>query len=640
MAQKAKKGRSQTPLKGHVETTEDDSLLTRLIQGESAKEFEAFALKRSLKQHRCVGGLHVFGSSGFAKSDVFSFTCDHGICESCLDTEITARAMEKRPHQGPLNVVLSCPECGQGAVTLQGSDVQELLNQAHTILKASPSLRQEASAHLNSCAQRFASESLSPEKTQVAKAPCGICEEAEGVFQCFECAFSLCAECRSSVHSKGRFKQHRVSDLGPSSATLPQASEPSRCATHRGYPVELYCKRCKICICLMCHYGGSCKGHEVQSLDELDASLRQELRDSKRLLQSRSTALASLATAVQGTLGEIASLATTTSTSISEVFERLLNVITLERDSLLNQVETWLKHATATAVRDQSALAAASTLLSGLSVACDVLPERERSTELVTLTNLLRSRIDGLAQWRLFADHGDADSESLVELRERCSKTYLQQLAHFKHQEGCAESLSAFMSTRIGKLKTDEVGSVLEDLLGGRSHKTEKHRGSHVPVGDTLGEIVFAKSNSATPRHPPDLPRFSDTFAIGTQGEWNDETKPKLASLTSPLGQDFAGSSKRSSVRSALTFGSQAAHGSGEGLVGLKRDRQQATTLGAFADELVEPSTKQQRQEKDGMDPPAVQNAAATAGLRMISLAKSDPKKAAPSKKMGFQMKF
>ena len=94
---------------------------------------------------------------------------------------------------------------------------------------------------------------------------CGICEEAPGSVDCLVCGFSICEGCQSSVHAKGRYRQHKVVPIGEIAKVAPR-----RCPFHPTHNLDLYCRKCIAPVCVLCSFSADMhKGHDVVPLEEM-----------------------------------------------------------------------------------------------------------------------------------------------------------------------------------------------------------------------------------------------------------------------------------------------------------------------------------------------------------------------------------
>ena len=156
---------------------------------------------------------------------------------------------------------------------------------------------------------------------------CGICEASFASASqssttvvagyCVQCGFLVCKECANTIHAKGKFKRHEVmaemksSSAGASGRTTTIGTNPAdigggiksdttnnnaktvaaNCSVHERYPIELYCGTCQTAICLMCHYSGDHRGHDVTDLKELRKQLDAKLIEVGQRIRGRVAAL-------------------------------------------------------------------------------------------------------------------------------------------------------------------------------------------------------------------------------------------------------------------------------------------------------------------------------------------------------------
>ncbi|KEG05881.1 putative zinc finger protein [Trypanosoma grayi] len=116
--------------------------------------------------------------------------------------------------------------------------------------------------------------------TTEQQALCGICEEADAKNYCVPCGFPLCESCQQSSHQRGRYRAHEVVPLRTA-----HRRGPRMCVEHATMPLDLYCFSCSSCVCLTCCFGGSHKGHEVQTLDDVAEKMRMQMKGEMKTLQ-------------------------------------------------------------------------------------------------------------------------------------------------------------------------------------------------------------------------------------------------------------------------------------------------------------------------------------------------------------------
>ena len=108
-------------------------------------------------------------------------------------------------------------------------------------------------------------ESLREEKAQRQQLLCGNCEAADALFDCEDCNFQLCRDCKDTQHSRGGYKRHKIHPLG----TL-QRLKPKQCETHNK-DLDLYCPLRNELLCVYCLQLGPNKGDNAEVVPLADA---------------------------------------------------------------------------------------------------------------------------------------------------------------------------------------------------------------------------------------------------------------------------------------------------------------------------------------------------------------------------------
>jgi hypothetical protein len=358
----------------------------------------------------CYVGLHPLSAGNFARAAAAGWTehrsfddmthvvrtpCGHWLCAACA-----ADALTRAEPTESGTISINCPSCDTPiTATLSGDDVAprdgglpvrperaaverlvstwpRLSAKTNDAVAEAASVAQFVSAMLrrlvgDDAADAAAADgddapSLSASTAGGKAALCGICEEAPEAAHCRECGFGLCADCRTTVHAKGKFKSHTVIELddptvAPRSQSGKRASQSSTrakagakkasaaaqqrksamCADHPDYPMELYCHRCAACVCLRCHYSGAHKGHDTTPLVDIHGALAADLTANAQHLGATEHIVANVVEQLQAASAEVATGAAAARESVQIAFAAAQAVLDAAKDDVNRRLAEW-----------------------------------------------------------------------------------------------------------------------------------------------------------------------------------------------------------------------------------------------------------------------------------------------------------
>lgn len=164
--------------------------------------------------------------------------------------------------------------------------------------------------------------------------PCGICEEAAGVWECLNCGFPLCDACRQSSHAVGRFKTHEVVPAG-----APSQSKGRFCAEHPKQNLCLYCTTCETAYCVTCGLADHRKGHMLDELTKASSEFKEDLGKRLSALQHSLHHVSDCAASISASLPTVEAKRNAVKADVTAFFEELRCVINTREGELLEDVD-------------------------------------------------------------------------------------------------------------------------------------------------------------------------------------------------------------------------------------------------------------------------------------------------------------
>jgi hypothetical protein len=105
---------------------------------------------------------------------------------------------------------------------------------------------------------------------------CGLCENYQATVECEQCQGPLCDNCSTYIHSKGMYRQHRVTPVGQGAASRP----PQRVCSEHGKELDLYCTVDDEIVCSHCLLVGAHKAHSCVALRDASGKARKAIESS------------------------------------------------------------------------------------------------------------------------------------------------------------------------------------------------------------------------------------------------------------------------------------------------------------------------------------------------------------------------
>eukprot|EP00301_Raphidiophrys_heterophryoidea_P003264 c11481_g2_i1.p1 GENE.c11481_g2_i1~~c11481_g2_i1.p1 ORF type:complete len:662 (+),score=171.97 c11481_g2_i1:28-1986(+) len=224
-------------------------------------------------------------------------SCGHSLCLACV-RQLTGKSL-----------AVKCPVC-RSETNVPADELTTLANRALVGLI----------------------ESSQSGKTQIVK--CDECEKTMAHVFCQNCEASLCNGCFENLHTAKTLKKHTTTSVDSNNETW--------CKTHNK-EVEAFCHTCNTTICATCAALGSCKGHAIQGISEVEVEQRKALKDQTTDLQQYQEQISQLIQHIETLAKETNVSAHEASQSIKHVMARLRVAIDKREQEMLEQVSQQCK---------------------------------------------------------------------------------------------------------------------------------------------------------------------------------------------------------------------------------------------------------------------------------------------------------
>eukprot|EP00347_Sterkiella_histriomuscorum_P019889 403339925 len=233
------------------------------------------------------------------KSDFIILDCKHYICLRCIND---LKIMTGIYNEEQINTI-QCIVCDstQEIDTLELLTKQDSLSMSQIIKSRSLSKR-KSSQKLSQIIEKG-----QPKKTKVEKAKlvldqlfkiqrsmmkCQMCPtkalqmQKEAEYECLNCNFVMCQDCRTKHKNHARFKNHAIIvyvDL----ETHQQKVENDRCIFHKEL-LKLFCVTCNYPLCMLCvEFEDDHKNHELRTLSKMLEDVNRNKDNRKREINEK-----------------------------------------------------------------------------------------------------------------------------------------------------------------------------------------------------------------------------------------------------------------------------------------------------------------------------------------------------------------
>eukprot|EP01065_Artemidia_motanka_P045645 TRINITY_DN674_c0_g1_i2.p1 TRINITY_DN674_c0_g1~~TRINITY_DN674_c0_g1_i2.p1 ORF type:complete len:450 (+),score=137.95 TRINITY_DN674_c0_g1_i2:59-1351(+) len=242
--------------------------------------------------------------------DPVMLDCGHNVCMACVRN--VHRFDSGSPSAEDVGGSVTCPQC-RGTTPLPAAGVDALKR---------------------NFALRNVVDRLKEDKRQRQHPTCGNCEAPDAEFECEECNFALCRECRDGQHSKGGYKNHTIHPLG-SIARL----KPRMCPQHNK-ELDLYDTRDGMLICIYCLQLGKHKHHldAVVPLSDAVGKAQEQLAEAMERATAKAKGLSGCATKLREFLPCIEGKLTTLEEEVRTKFGDLRSALREREEAMLGEL--------------------------------------------------------------------------------------------------------------------------------------------------------------------------------------------------------------------------------------------------------------------------------------------------------------
>jgi len=327
--------------------------------------------------------------------------CSHNLCTKCavtlfdFESKLSVGTADPAlckpvggappPRQGAHGPRLTCPECR--AVTNMPENGVEGLKKNLVLRNMVDTLRERRAVR---------------EKTK-----CGVCEERPALWECKECQFEMCQECRDTDHRRGRYKEHTIFPLGKLAKMRPR-----KCKDHDGYLTDLYCTQCQTAVCLLCNYMGGHKGHSVEPISEAIDTIKKKLRTATEEVDTRAQQVAVTIAEVETHAGPaIAKKCEEAVVTVKQHFSALHEILTTRQEHLLTQIQTIRDTKTLGLATHIETLKAVSGQMEVATKTCRKIMDESHYSDLLRSKDSIYNRLTQLSavRWSSKAPTSDCD---------------------------------------------------------------------------------------------------------------------------------------------------------------------------------------------------------------------------------------
>ena len=330
------------------------------------------------------------------------------VCRSCAQDWLLAvsKKTSEASTGGSTRAQLldRCPQCrGEFAAGVL-DDALEDASSMLTLAEAEDALIRQNSAKIGKKGGT-ASAAIVPRNMQSSveqqnneKMLCGICEAAAGVVECAQCRFYICAECQVSVHSKGQFRRHEVSQVGPlASGEQQQQSrkQPNKaCPQHSSNSLDLYCHTCSSCICVVCCFSGPHREHKVEPLGEVANALESSMKEQRVSVQRCAALAGSVALQLSEASPVLRQRTSSVEKAIKDTFTKLREAVDSRERHLLQELDTFVNRKVAAMVSYSDSFRLVERQAQRLLAGTELLSTALHAADLVKVQRLVAARFE------------------------------------------------------------------------------------------------------------------------------------------------------------------------------------------------------------------------------------------------------
>ncbi|KAJ9452433.1 hypothetical protein DIPPA_19548 [Diplonema papillatum] len=245
--------------------------------------------------------------------------CGHTVCMKCAAKVHEFDGMRNSAASlSPDDSFLRCPQC-RGETKLPGKGGVESLKRNYTLKNVVEKLKEEKL------------------RQQKESATCGNCEERPARYECEDCCFPLCEDCKSNQHSKGGYKTHRIHPVGSLSR-----SKPKLCPAH-SKDLDLFDTSTNELLCIYClqlSYTNKSHLKSVVPLSDAVASAKEQLSVSMAAMQGKASELEAKVGALrEKEAPQIAAQAKEIRSTLDEYFSSLRGAIDATETKLRGELD-------------------------------------------------------------------------------------------------------------------------------------------------------------------------------------------------------------------------------------------------------------------------------------------------------------
>ena len=119
--------------------------------------------------------------------------------------------------------------------------------------------------------------------TRIEEMKCSQCKTKVPTKRCLDCKANFCSECQEAHNKWAMLAHHQWEELPET--PLPVLDKHTHCKKHPQEHIKLYCKDCKVMVCLLCN-GTEHKTHEAATIDDAVQSAKKVTLDKKAKIQA------------------------------------------------------------------------------------------------------------------------------------------------------------------------------------------------------------------------------------------------------------------------------------------------------------------------------------------------------------------
>eukprot|EP00759_Apiculatamorpha_spiralis_P050173 PhF_6_TR4513/c0_g1_i3/m.6290/K08285/TRIM18, MID1; midline 1 len=454
--------------------------------------------------------------------------CAHNMCYSCakqlFDFETKVHAVQQHhiddDKQQQQQHQITCPEC-RHVTQIVGPQGVDGLKRNHVLRNVIETLK-----------ERRAAASRQQQALGNHQPMCGVCEEKPAVVECKECQSEMCGDCKESLHSRGRMREHIFFPLGKLAKLRPQ-----KCKEHDGYGKDLYCIQCHHAVCLLCSHLGEHKGHAVEpiatAVDRYRADLRVKLEAMEVKAKGVEEAAQKHRTVCEEKCRTLDQQRDQTTLSIKEYFVKLHAVLSAREDALLRQVSELYTQQVDSMLSCEDAFRVILSQMHETSKTCRSLLESDIA-ELLRSKESMLNRLQSMCDVDVTSSRMSRDDVSDVgmsfEPRDDLCRTVLDKVGvvlDSRQAKSNAQPFFSMGSQTCGKskkcsfeLKTERAFSWTTPVTPRTTAPatTTKTTASSTPVVTSNAWGAKTSSNNAVPTTAPTAP------PVATNSPWGAKT--------------------------------------------------------------------------------------------------------------------